>query len=130
MSQLFRLLLLAPSVLASMLSLTMVAKPVHAETETWVPVSKDLSCVRTFTREPKKLVCKRLNAGTTAEKQVIDLTKVREENNYVDERLPNGEFPDTFELSDEESEAAVALFGCDCPVCVRSLRQLRSMTSA
>lgn len=27
-----------------------------------------------------------------------------------------------------ESDAAVALFGCDCPPCIRSLRQLQSQT--
>jgi hypothetical protein len=31
-------------------------------------------------------------------------------------------------FSDEESDAAAALFGCDCPACLRSLRQLRVMS--
>jgi hypothetical protein len=33
-------------------------------------------------------------------------------------------------FTDEESEAAAALFGCDCPACLRSLRQLRMMSVA
>jgi hypothetical protein len=28
------------------------------------------------------------------------------------------------DFTEEESDAAVALFGCDCPVCMNSLRQL------
>jgi hypothetical protein len=36
--------------------------------------------------------------------------------------------PDAFvNFNDEESDGAIALFGCDCPACIRSLRQLRMM---
>jgi hypothetical protein len=36
--------------------------------------------------------------------------------------------PDAFiDFTDEESDGAVAIFGCDCPACIRSLRQLRVM---
>ncbi len=36
--------------------------------------------------------------------------------------------PDAFvNFSDKESDDAVAIFGCDCPACIRSLRQLRAM---
>lgn len=36
--------------------------------------------------------------------------------------------PDAFiNFSDEESDGAIAIFGCDCPACIRSLRQLRIM---
>jgi hypothetical protein len=36
--------------------------------------------------------------------------------------------PDAFvNFSDKESDDAAAIFGCDCPACIRSLRQLRAM---
>jgi hypothetical protein len=36
--------------------------------------------------------------------------------------------PDTFvNFTEAESDGAIALFGCDCPACIRSLRQLRIM---
>jgi hypothetical protein len=36
--------------------------------------------------------------------------------------------PDAFvNFNEEESDAAAAMFGCDCPACIRSLRQLRAM---
>jgi hypothetical protein len=36
--------------------------------------------------------------------------------------------PDSFvNFTDEESDGAIAIFGCDCPACIRSLRQLRIM---
>jgi hypothetical protein len=37
--------------------------------------------------------------------------------------------PDAFiNFNEEESDASAALFGCDCPACIRSLRQLRIMS--
>ncbi|PSB59082.1 hypothetical protein [Chamaesiphon polymorphus] len=36
--------------------------------------------------------------------------------------------PDAFvNFSDEESDAAAAMFGCDCPDCIRSIRKLRML---
>ncbi|MBF2027882.1 MAG: hypothetical protein IGS48_14150 [Oscillatoriales cyanobacterium C42_A2020_001] len=128
MSQFFRLLLLAPTAFAPLLSL-LVVSPAHAGSESWVPVSENYACMRTATREPKKLVCKRLGAGSSETGRVIDLTQARDAASVDDINSPNGELPDTFELTDEESNASVALFGCDCPACVRSLRQLRSLAS-
>jgi hypothetical protein len=29
------------------------------------------------------------------------------------------------EFTEEESDAAITKFGCDCPACINSLRQLR-----
>jgi hypothetical protein len=35
--------------------------------------------------------------------------------------------PTEFVFSDAESNAALALFGCDCPTCMNALRSLRQM---
>ncbi|MDX2229370.1 MAG: hypothetical protein NW220_07015 [Leptolyngbyaceae cyanobacterium bins.349] len=132
MRQLLRLLLLTPTVLSPMYSLSLVV-PAHANPETWVNVTQSYSCKRTLTREPKQLVCRRLNAGSTAPEQIVDLTKaqtataIAEVDAEVD--AAPGTLPLTFEFTDEESNASVSLFGCDCPVCIRSLRQLRSLMS-
>jgi hypothetical protein len=32
-------------------------------------------------------------------------------------------------FTDEESEAAAARFGCDCPACIRAIKQIRVFTS-
>lgn len=128
MSQFIRLLLLSPTVFAPVLSLAIAAKPAPANT-VWVPVTPDYACVRTPTREPKQLVCKRVSAGASETGQVIDLTKASGATTSVDIDGVNGELPDSFEMTIEESDASVALFGCDCPACVRSLRQLRTMMS-
>jgi hypothetical protein len=31
-------------------------------------------------------------------------------------------------FTDEESDAAIAMFGCDCPACIRSIKQIRAFT--
>jgi hypothetical protein len=33
-------------------------------------------------------------------------------------------------FTDEESDAAVKKFGCDCPACIRSIKQIRVFTGA
>ncbi len=38
--------------------------------------------------------------------------------------------PAEFNFSEEESNASIALFGCDCPLCINSLRTLRTMPQA
>ncbi len=37
--------------------------------------------------------------------------------------------PVAFDFSVEESDAAIALFGCDCPLCINSLRNLRNIAA-
>jgi hypothetical protein len=37
--------------------------------------------------------------------------------------------PLEFKFTDEESDAAIALFNCDCPTCINALRSLRTMSS-
>ena len=42
--------------------------------------------------------------------------------------IPRGSDEDyqMYELTEAESDAAAALYGCDCPVCINALRQLQS----
>ncbi len=37
--------------------------------------------------------------------------------------------PLEFKFTDEESDAAIALFNCDCPTCLNALRSLRTMST-
>lgn len=85
--------------------------------------------MRTPTREPKKLVCRRVSGTGNSVKEVVDLTKVQPDAVVDDEVSLDRDLPLTFDFTDEESDASVALFGCDCPTCIRSLRKLRSLTS-
>ncbi|MEA5597223.1 hypothetical protein [Rivularia sp. UHCC 0363] len=40
--------------------------------------------------------------------------------------LSPNELPE-LEFTDEESDAAIALFGCDCPSCLNAMRQMRGL---
>lgn len=60
-----------------------------------------------------------------------NLTCVRQTNNQNSSPLiniPRGSDEDyqMYELTEAESDAAVALYGCDCPVCINALRKLQS----
>lgn len=130
MNQFFKLLLLAPSAFAPVLSVMMTASSVHANTDRWVPVTKDYSCTR-IVNHPKRVACKRINANAAEPKVIIDLNNPSVKslgtvNSAAQEPLDD---PDSFEFTDEESDASVALFGCDCPACIRSLRNLLNAMS-
>ena len=60
-----------------------------------------------------------------------NLTCVRQTSEHNSSSLiniPQGSDEDyqMYELTEAESDAAVALYGCDCPVCINALRQLQS----
>ena len=125
MNQFLRLLLLAPTTFSSIMTLAIAAPSAQANSETWVPVTPDVSCKHTTIRETRQLVCKRIQAGSGEAGKVVELTKTALAGDPIAQTDANAS---TFEMTDEESDTASVLFGCDCPVCVRSLRQLRNMT--
>jgi hypothetical protein len=45
----------------------------------------------------------------------------------IDQATDPESSPEEFVFSDQESNAAIALFGCDCPTCLNALRSLRLM---
>ena len=60
-----------------------------------------------------------------------NLTCVRQTNDSNSSSLiniPQGSDEDypMYEFTEAESDAAAALYGCDCPVCINALRQLQS----
>ncbi|PZV18459.1 MAG: hypothetical protein DCF22_01690 [Leptolyngbya sp.] len=123
MNQFLRLLLLTPAAFSSVLSLVMV-RPAHAANAGWVQVSKDTACLHVVAHTTTQFTCRRVNSEAT---KVFDITKSAV--NARDAAEINTVTSTVFDLTDEESDAAIALFGCDCPACTRSLRQLRSMLS-
>lgn len=125
MNQFLRLLLLTPAAFSSVLSLVMV-RPAHAANTGWVQVSKETACLRAVAHTTTQFTCRRVGSAETASR-VVDFAKssasVRQ---AAQQDNPNAT---AFDMTDEESDATIALFGCDCPACTRSLRQLRSMLS-
>jgi hypothetical protein len=130
MSQLLRLLLLTPAAFSSILSLILVS-PAHAVDKTWVQVSEKTTCLRVRSLQAVQFTCKRWEGKGFNPARVVDLTKPDPQAAKLDRGVDSFENPDatTFEMTDEESRTAIALFGCDCAGCTRSLRKLRSLVS-
>ena len=112
MKRFLLLFLSAPTVLSIILPLVTATQPALASDTT--PKAGDKFCINTHAR----LVCVKSTqiASNTSQSTLIARAQAEASN------------PDAFvNFSDEESDGAVAVFGCDCPACIRSLRQLRIM---
>ncbi len=110
-------LLSSPALLGSALSFFTVIHPAHA-IELAVPLPESgLTCGSPH-QAKLKLTCQRVDAVTgRTDKEVV----------YLAQAQPNqANQPEMLEFTEEESDAAVALFGCDCPLCLNALRQLRN----
>jgi hypothetical protein len=107
-------LLSTPAVFMSMLSMVMLAKPVHAS-QIATPATH-LSCVRSPHTATARQVCIQVsNAVPSSAKPAVQVAQVQP--NQVTE----------LEFTEEESDEAIKLFGCDCSVCVNAVRQLHGL---
>ena len=110
----FLTLLSSPVLFSSMVSMAVFAQPASAN-ETANPAPKRFSCGRkaTVAVATPTVGCTRMRRNSTS-----DMNGQR--------GLRPGELPE-LEFTDEESDASVALFGCDCPACLNALRQIRGL---
>ncbi|MBD2021845.1 hypothetical protein H6F43_16820 [Leptolyngbya sp. FACHB-36] len=123
MRKLFLTLLSCPALLGSAFCyLTVLAPPASATTAP-VRVSDNLYCDRAVSITQRQFTCVRVTAAGTSAKQIIDLNQASK----LAQAPLQLEDADVLEFTDEESDAAAALFGCDCPACLNALRQLRSL---
>ena len=107
-------LLSSPALFASMLSVVMMTQPARAD-KTVAPSANPTDCVRSPQTATPRLVCTRVRntpAPTTKPKV-----------NPVENSQPNE--ATELEFTEEESDAAIALYGCDCPACINGVRQMR-----
>ena len=111
MKRFLLLFLSAPTVLSAILPLVTATAPAMAAGTT---PAQDKFCVNAHAR----LVCVKSSQLASKTPKSTLIAKAQAE----------AKDPDAFvNLNDEESDGAIALFGCDCPACIRSLRQLRTM---
>ncbi|MFQ4142145.1 hypothetical protein [Chlorogloeopsis sp. ULAP02] len=110
-------LLSSPVLFASMLSMLMIAHPASAN-QTVKPSGARLSCVRdTHSVSPRFGCTQATKTNTTTSKPEVaapqnsDPSSIKELN-----------------FTEEESDAAIAMFGCDCAVCLNAIRQMRGLT--
>jgi hypothetical protein len=66
----------------------------------------------------------RFNLVCTRSQQIA---KQAEIGKPIDQAADPQASPQEFVFSEQESNAAIALFGCDCPTCMNALRSLRLM---
>jgi hypothetical protein len=115
MKRFLLLFLSAPTVISAILPLVTATAPAQAAGTT--PATQDKFCVNAHAR----LVCVKSS-------QLARKTTNTPNSTLIAKAQAEARDPDAFvNFNEEESDAAAAMFGCDCPACIRSLRQLRTM---
>lgn len=114
MNKLLLTLLVSPTLFGSVMSLSAIANPVQPSQTPGQPTNS-ANCVKS--PHTQRLTCVRLPGKSAAVNSQAKISWQRQ----GDEPIAMLDF------TEEESDAAVALFGCDCPLCLNSLRQLRGL---
>ncbi len=112
------ILLSSPTILSSALSVLLSVNPVHAA-EPVVSVTESLSCNPNL--QSSRLTCAR-SSQTTQIASTSDRLEVQ--TAAFDQSSSE---PPMLEFTEEESDAALQLFGCDCIVCINAIRQMRGL---
>ena len=111
----FLTLLSSPVLFTSIVSMAVFTQPASAN-QTVNSTPSRFSCGRkptTVALGTPKFSCTRLRRNT--------VNGVDGQTGLRPDELPELEF------TDEESDASVTLFGCDCPSCINALRQIRGL---
>ena len=108
-------LLSTPIVFGSVMSMVIMTKPAHA-TPTINQVGTHTACVQHPHSATPKLVCIRVSntAASTPNQQV---NVAQSQPNKIAE----------LKFTDQESDQAIHLFGCDCPRCINAVRALNGL---
>jgi hypothetical protein len=107
------------SIFVSMMSTLMVFHPAHASTsitQRLMHTEDGRTCI-TNPHGQKDFVCirdsERKKPYTSSARSSTIVTSISDKDIAM------------LNFTDEESDAAIKLFNCDCPLCINSLRQLR-----
>lgn len=111
-------LLSSPVLFTSVITTVMIAQPIHAS-PTITPGKTRLSCVRSP------------HSPTTGKQVCVQIPNIssppKSESIVIASSQPDQSETDEFVMTDAESDEAIQLFGCDCPVCIRAVRQLHGL---
>ncbi len=109
----FLTLLSSPVLFASVTSMVMMAAHPASATQA-TSDGTHTACVQSPHSAVRKMVCERVaNVNATVKPDV----KIAQAPNQSDE----------LQFTDKESDEAIKLFGCDCPVCINAVRSLHGM---
>lgn len=107
----------SPALMLSMLSMVMMTQPARAN-QTVNSTGTHVSCIESPHSATHRLVCTRVsNTPAALPKPEIKLAQNNNPGDIVE-----------MSFSEEESDTAITLFGCDCTSCINALRQMRGQT--
>ncbi len=121
MKRLVLILLSSPTLLGSVLSVMVMGTPAKA-VETSAEMAQSLECQASS--HSQRLVCVRVTPPPTV---TASAHPNGEQGEQVAQSADSSSDPAVLQFTEEESDTAIALFGCDCPACLNSLRQLRGL---
>lgn len=101
-----------------------MTRPAHANDI--IAPQTGIVCAQTSRFDANQLVCRRLQTSAQSVAQSVAASPNSGTETLTSAAPSTPEQPD-LEFSYAESHAAIALFGCDCPACLNSLRTLRNM---
>ncbi len=105
-------LLSSPVLFSSIISTVMMTNPAHAS-QAANPPGTHVACIANPHSSTRNMVCERVSNRNTA--QVKPAVKVAQvQPNQITE----------LQFTDAESDEAIRLFNCDCPICINAVRQL------
>jgi hypothetical protein len=88
----------------------------------FLPLSSHAQAAEPKTKQPNQLCLKEHGKMYCVRKTRTDMTQFKK----AEEIAKSTEQGIAF--TDEESDAAIAKFGCDCPACIRAIKQIRVFT--
>lgn len=134
MNKLVLTLLSTSTVFSSLLSVLAMVNPAHAA-EPFPRTLDALTCQQPALA--KNLVCMRLSQAVNVPDSTVPASTemVTFDNSESGIPIPvemvtpddSAAEPAMLEFTEEESDAAIAQYGCDCIVCINSIRQMRGM---
>lgn len=109
-------LLASPTIFTSLMSVVAVVSPAHAASPV-IRFKDGTACIHHPHVSYDKFVCTRV-----AQKDIDPRYASSSKFNAVNS---SSERVASLKFSDSDSDAAIAVFGCDCPYCQNALRALR-----
>ncbi len=89
----------------------MMTNPAHAS-QTGTPAGTHVACIANPHSATRNMVCERVSNTPTQVKPAVKVAQVQP--NQITE----------LQFTDAESDEAIRLFNCDCPICINAVRQL------
>lgn len=109
-------LLSSPVLFSSIISTVMMTNPAHASLAVQNAGTR-VACIQNPHSVNRNMVCERVsNTPASKVKPAVKVAQVQP--NQITE----------LQFTDAESDEAIRLFNCDCPICINAVRQLHGAT--